>query len=121
MLHGKQIVKPGERIHYDRKQNYQALYNYQWSKTRARFLKEHPLCKACKDEGAITPATEVDHIIPHKGSQTLFWDADNWQALCISCHSRKTMREGGFGLDQSNGEANPIGAENLERVGGQSK
>ena len=97
MLHGKQIVKPGERIKYDRRQDYQRLYNYQWSKTRARFLKEHPLCVCCKTQGQITPASEVDHITPHKGNERLFWDADNWQALCISCHSRKTMEEGGFG------------------------
>lgn len=27
--------------------------------------------------------TEVtDHIIPHKGDEQLFWDADNWQPCC---------------------------------------
>lgn len=28
----------------------------------------------------------VDHIIPHKGDMTLFWDPDNWQSLCFWCH-----------------------------------
>lgn len=38
-------------------------------------------------------ATVVDHIIPHRGDQKLFWDRSNWQALCKSCHDSKTMTE----------------------------
>lgn len=43
----------------------------------------------------------VDHVVPHRGDKNLFWNArGNWQALCVSCHSRKTVKEdGGFGLD----------------------
>ena len=32
----------------------------------------------------------LDRVIPHRGDQNLFWDEDNWQALCKSCHDRKT-------------------------------
>jgi 5-methylcytosine-specific restriction protein A len=40
----------------------------------------------------------VDHIIPHKGNKGLFWTRFNHQALCKSCHDRKTATEdGGFG------------------------
>ena len=40
----------------------------------------------------------VDHIVPHKGDQQLFWDQSNWQALCRRCNSIKCARlEGGFG------------------------
>jgi len=46
----------------------------------------------------IRPATLVDHIIPHRGDNNLFWDEDNWQALCTECHAIKTAKEdGGFG------------------------
>ena len=38
-------------------------------------------------------ATVVDHIIPHRGDQKLFWDQNNWQALCKSCHDKKTLTE----------------------------
>jgi hypothetical protein len=39
----------------------------------------------------------VDHIVPHGGDQTLFWDAANHQTLCEPCHNRKTATEdGGF-------------------------
>jgi 5-methylcytosine-specific restriction protein A len=34
----------------------------------------------------------VDHIIPlYEGGS--FWDRNNHQSLCISCHSRKTVKE----------------------------
>ena len=60
---------------------------------RSDFMAEHPFCQIC---GA--RATDLDHIKPHKGDPDLFWEVDNWQALCASCHSRKTAREdGGFG------------------------
>ena len=42
-------------------------------------------------EGA--PATDVDHIIPHRGDKKLFWDSGNWQSLCHECHSRKSYSE----------------------------
>jgi len=41
-------------------------------------------------EGKIVPATVVDHIIPHRGDQKLFWDQTNWEALCKECHDKKT-------------------------------
>jgi 5-methylcytosine-specific restriction protein A len=51
----------------------------------------------------VKAATVVDHIIPHQGDMTLFWDADsNWQSLCKTCHDRKTATEdGGFGRARS--------------------
>jgi 5-methylcytosine-specific restriction protein A len=35
----------------------------------------------------------VDHIVPHRGREQLFWDESNWQALCKACHDRKTGEE----------------------------
>lgn len=63
-------------------------YNSRWNKARKTYLRHHPLCVVCGE-----PATEVDHIIPHKGDMQLFWDVSNWQSLCHSCHSRKTFSE----------------------------
>ena len=40
-----------------------------------------------------TPATVVDHVVPHTGDSGLFWDVDNWQSLCKSCHDTKTWYE----------------------------
>ncbi len=68
-------------------------YNSRWERARKTYLKMHPLCVQCEKEGKYVMATDVDHIIPHRGDQKLFWDTDNWQALCHSCHSKKTGRE----------------------------
>ena len=33
----------------------------------------------------MNPATVLDHIEPHKGDMTRFWDSTNWQGLCEWC------------------------------------
>lgn len=68
-------------------------YTSKWNKERLRFLKVHPLCVRCQADGKLTKATVVDHITPHRGDQELFWNQSNWQALCKSCHDRKTKTE----------------------------
>ena len=68
-------------------------YNRRWQRARKTFLSAHPLCVRCKEKGKVVPATGVDHIIPHRGDQKLFWDQNNWQPLCKSCHDSKTMTE----------------------------
>jgi 5-methylcytosine-specific restriction protein A len=73
-------------------------YGHSWRQARLNFLSSNPLCVQCHAKGYIVSATVVDHIIPHQGDEGLFWDRDNWQALCRSCHSRKTAsKDGGFG------------------------
>jgi len=68
-------------------------YNSKWKKSRTRYLKSHPLCVQCKKEEKFVKATVVDHVIPHRGDEILFWDEGNWQALCKHCHDVKTMTE----------------------------
>lgn len=63
-------------------------YDSKWKQARKFFLMKHPICVICG-----RPATEVDHIIPHKGDYKLFWNSKNWQPLCHICHSRKTYSE----------------------------
>lgn len=73
-------------------------YDARWRKARLNFLKQHPLCVECLDKGFVIAATDVDHIVAHKGDKQLFWDPKNWQPLCKSHHSMKTVKEdGGFG------------------------
>lgn len=80
---------------------HQRGYTSRWRRISQEFLKAHPLCAECERNGKVTPATCVDHIVPHKGNPKLFWDQKNWQPLCQSCHSRKTASEdGGFGNKQ---------------------
>lgn len=69
-----------------------------YRKARKMFLARNPLCVECQRNGIVKASAELDHIIPHKGDPMLFWDQDNWQGLCVSCHSRKTATEdGGWG------------------------
>ena len=75
----------------------QRLYDRRWQKFRVAFLAEHPWCALCERVGIYTPAAHVDHVHPHRGDVETFWKGP-FQALCPSCHSRKTleeMREGG--------------------------
>ena len=70
------------------------LYNSaKWKRTRSQYLFDHPRCVMCLVSGRQTAANEVDHIIPHCGDVDLFWDEDNYQSLCKSCHSSKTFYE----------------------------
>ncbi|HEM4265086.1 TPA: HNH endonuclease [Streptococcus suis] len=95
------LVPYGHKYCENHKANYQLDtkstkakgYNAQWNKARLRYLKVHPLCVQCKVKGRLTKATVVDHIKPHRGDQELFWNQSNWQALCKSCHDRKTKTD----------------------------
>ena len=69
-------------------------YGSRWQKAREAYLGRHPLCAQCRALGRIVPATVVDHIVPHKGDDRLFWDSGNWESLCKRCHDRKTGGEG---------------------------
>ena len=70
-------------------------YGARWQAARKAFLDANPLCAECDRRGRTVRATVVDHIIPHRGDEGLFWDQSNWQALCRRCHSRKTAKEDG--------------------------
>jgi 5-methylcytosine-specific restriction endonuclease McrA len=63
------------------------VYDHRWTKFRAWFLSHHPVCNTCG-----RAANEVDHVTPlSRGGGK--YDLENLQALCKSCHSRKTQAE----------------------------
>jgi 5-methylcytosine-specific restriction endonuclease McrA len=67
-------------------------YTKDWERESKAFLAAHPVCIACG-----SPATVVDHLIPHRGNQKLFWMRENWRPMCKPCHDRKTaQRDGAF-------------------------
>ena len=79
-----------------------ALYHTaRWLRGRRLHLQLYPLCVHCLAAGSLVGASQVDHIVPHKGDRALFFDTANWQSLCPSCHSRKTAREQVVGKDQT--------------------
>src|SRR5262245_25859599 len=65
-----------------------APYSTRWDKESRWFRQKHPLCVECRKHGRVTASAVVDHIIPHHGNKGLFWDKNNWQALCIRCHNK---------------------------------
>ena len=46
-------------------------YGKAWQKARANYLASHPLCVECMKEGRYVKATDVDHIVPHRGDKKL--------------------------------------------------
>lgn len=80
------------------------LYNSPAWRTRSKaFLKKYPFCFICGKPSRVT-----DHITPHRGDLNLFWDENNWQPMCWSCHSRKTFKEN----DNFNRKKGDRGAKN---------
>ena len=66
------------------------LYNSkEWKTLRDRKLRENPICQKC----GTFKATEVHHLIPHRGDLNLFYNYDNLVALCHDCHSEETRKE----------------------------
>lgn len=68
-------------------------YSWKWQQARKIYLQEHPLCIMCADEGHVVVATVVDHIIPHRGDQTLFWRQSNWRAVCRPHHDSDAQKK----------------------------
>ena len=88
--HDRGLFQEADELSYERKRGSSAQRGYgaRWQKVRYSYLVSHPLCAICKEA-----ATVVDHIIPHRGDGSLFWDYDNWQSLCKGCHDKKTLSE----------------------------
>jgi hypothetical protein len=72
------------------------LYHSQrWLRARRRFLREHPLCRLCEEQGIVREATAVDHRLGHNRRDwlALFWLEERWQLLCLDCHASKSAAE----------------------------
>lgn len=90
-VHQKQVTAHYNR--YERDPASKRRYGRAWRRIRDGFIAVHPLCERCKRLGKLTPAEEVHHIHPLSRGGT--HDPDNLMALCKSCHSEITAREGG--------------------------
>ena len=75
---------------------HQKLYNTRrWKMIRRLQLAGQPWCEECLRANVYTPASEVDHITPHRGDPAIFYRGP-FQSLCTPCHSRKTAVEVGL-------------------------
>lgn len=66
-------------------------YGNAWRDLRLLVLAEEPLCRACRADGRVTAATEVDHVVPKSRGGTD--ERSNVQPLCRRHHTEKTMTE----------------------------
>jgi len=64
-------------------------YSRTWRKMRLAYLVKESLCRHCAGKGLAVVATDVDHIDGDSWNNS----EDNYQALCHSCHSRKTAKQ----------------------------
>jgi 5-methylcytosine-specific restriction enzyme A len=65
-------------------------YTERWARLRSQVLVDAVYeCAVCH---TIQAQLDVDHIRPHRNDPTGFFDRENLQALCASCHTRKTIR-----------------------------
>ena len=63
-----------------------------WRKLRARVLEAQPFCRECMSQQIVTPAQMVDHIQPIRlGGAPM--DEANLNAMCNSCHAKKSNKE----------------------------
>lgn len=81
-------------------------YTSAWQRARDGFLRAHPLCAEHAKRGDVVAAALVDHIQAPRlkqakdskdaeritQAQALFWNRDNWQPLCKSCHDSIKQR-----------------------------
>ena len=92
---GSRCAKHREVFH---QQPYRAWYQSErWQSIRKQQLLLFPWCADCWKQGQMIQATEVDHVIPHRGDEQAFY-AGPFQSLCASHHSQKTQLEMRVGL-----------------------
>ena len=67
-------------------------YGRRWQRLRLMKLARCPLCECGQ------PATEVHHIVPVRHSGRVLVRLDELEAMCKSCHSKRTAAHGREGL-----------------------
>ena len=57
-------------------------YTAAWDKASKAHLRSHPLCVGCEAIGKVIIAVLVDHVEPHQGDMSKFWNSELWQSSC---------------------------------------
>lgn len=87
------------------------IHTSRWLYLRRDKLNAHPLCERCEENGRVTAATEVHHIIPVENGLTrqekerLMFDPTNLRALCHDCHVKVHTDMGRCGKAQATNRA----------------
>lgn len=104
------------------REQYHHLYNRSaWRRVlRPAHLVKEPLCRACMRRGIINDGSltssgarqekpkrrrlVVDHVVPHRGDEALFFDPENLQTLCLDDHDQNKQRFERNGYSEERGE-----------------
>lgn len=69
-------------------------YTWRWHTYTVSFKAAHPWCVRHLAIGRVVPTEHVDHIERVDGpNDPRFWNEEQHQGLCASCHSTKTDAE----------------------------
>ena len=72
----------------NKSRGYKYLYRTnRWKVSAKKFIYSNPICVYCGHM-----ANVVNHKIPHKGDEHLFWDESNWESACKPCHDSTVRR-----------------------------
>lgn len=93
----------------------QRLYDRAWQRRRRIYLASHPWCEACLVNGVYEAATDVHHVVPHRGDREVF-KSSPLMALCHACHSRITASEGRGGEKDSEWRMSSVGGHPREKI-----
>lgn len=78
-----------------------------WKSVARDQLNRFPVCRMCHEEGIVSSANTVDHVIPHRGDEVKFWFGE-LQSLCPRCHSSAKQREESGSVQQLDEEGWPL-------------
>lgn len=82
-----------------------------WKRLRIQVLTDAMFsCAHCKRLEGKTSLLVADHIRPHRGDASLFWDRANLQCLCKQCHDRhkQSIERGGAGRNVTGIDGWPV-------------
>ncbi len=83
-----------ERMQPGSKEHARYRSSRRWQRIRRAFLSHYPVCNDPYGTHGepLAAATQVDHIVPlARGGARADWE--NLQALCVTCHARKSQGE----------------------------
>lgn len=64
-----------------------------WIKLEREHLNKHPICVICAENGEISGAEYVVHIIDHEYNPELFFEPKNLQSVCSQCKNDRDEGE----------------------------
>lgn len=65
-----------------------------WQKLRMSVLvRDLFTCQMCRKMETNTSQLVGDHKIPHHGDEAMFWDDNNVQCVCKTCHDSEKQRQ----------------------------